>query len=75
MSGTATIETIETVGELEPLPEFTLIVSKPKLVDGKTICISMQKIDGGWYTPGTTWPVNPADLTEEFWPAKVVFQL
>lgn len=74
MSDTA-IETIETVGDLEGLPDFTIVVSDVAQMDGQTVCISLQKVGGDWYAPGTAWPLDPNDLSDEFWPGKVVFRL
>ena len=51
------------------------MVSKAAEMEGKTVCIALQKIAGDWYAPGTTWPLNPADLSEQFWPAQVVYTL
>lgn len=66
---------IKDAAALEALPDFTVVVSNVTELEGKPVCICVQKLAGEWYTPGLDHELPPDILSDQFWPAKVVFTL
>jgi hypothetical protein len=67
---------LNTPEDILALPNFSVVVANSTDVPGiGTAVIVLQKIHDDWYTPGFPQPLDPRELKDVFFPAKVIFQL
>jgi hypothetical protein len=61
--------------ELDALPNFTVVVSAPAVVEGKTAVIAIQKLSDNWVPIGTPFPMTTDMISPKFYPGVVVYRL
>ena len=68
-------QTIESKDELDALPDNTVLVSNLVPYEDKQAIACAQKFEGQWFIIGCLYPTEADQFRDEFFPAKVVFQL